>query len=178
MELSELSSLKLFTRDYCKQPTSVKLNILRYLCDEVIEAEVIRSEINARSLGAEPDVDFDRCASVKTTRKRRAVVGNSGRDYFSEELTNDTADWNSDECCLCKMDGNLICCDGCPSACHSRCVGLVSDLLPEGDWFCPECVIEINKSQMKQRRPLRGAELLGFDPHNRLYFSCCDYLLV
>lgn len=178
MKLSELSSLKLFPSDYCKQPITVKLNVLQYLCDEVIEAEVIRSELSARSLGAESDMDFDRIMSIKTTTKRRAAARNSGRTYFSKELTDETADWNSDECCLCKMDGNLICCDGCPAAYHSRCVGLVSSLLPEGDWYCPECLIERNKSQIRQCRLLRGAELLGFDPHNRLYFGCFDYLLV
>ncbi|PKI57737.1 DDT domain-containing protein PTM [Punica granatum] len=178
MKLSELSSLKLLASDYCKQSASVKLDILNCLCDEVIEAEVIRSELSARTLGAEPDMEFDRSVSVKPTRKRRAAVGNSGRAYYPDELTDDTADWNSDECCLCKMDGSLICCDGCPAAYHSRCVAIVSDLLPEGDWYCPECVIERSKSQMKQRRPVRGAELLGSDPYNRLYFSCCGYLLV
>ncbi|KAK4790845.1 hypothetical protein SAY86_031258 [Trapa natans] len=178
MQLSELSSLKLLSSDYYKQPISVKLDILRYLCDEVIEADVIRSEINSRSLGAEPDIDFDQTMSAKTTGKSGAMVGNSGRAYISDELTEDNADWNSDECCLCKMDGNLICCDGCPAAYHSKCVGIVSDLLPEGDWYCPECVIEINKSQIKQCRLLQGAELLGFDPHKRLYFGCFDYLLV
>lgn len=30
-------------------------------------------------------------------------------------------DGNGDECYLCKMDGNLICCDSCPAAFHSRC---------------------------------------------------------
>ncbi|KAK4786056.1 hypothetical protein SAY86_002745 [Trapa natans] len=177
MKLSVLSSLKLFPSDYCKQPVSVKLNILQHLCDEVIEAEVIRSELNARSLGAESDMDFDRIMSMKTTTKR-TVAHNSRRDYITEEPSDETSDQNSDECCLCKMDGNLICCDGCPAAYHSRCVGLVSSLLPEGDWYCPECEIERNKSQITQRRPLRGAEVLGLDPHHRLYLSCCDYLLV
>ena len=31
-------------------------------------------------------------------------------------------DRNGDECRLCGMDGILLCCDGCPSAYHSRCI--------------------------------------------------------
>lgn len=76
------------------------------------------------------------------------------------------------------MDGNLICCDGCPAAFHSRCVGIASDALPEGDWYCPECAIGTHRASMKSRRSLRGADLLGTDPHGCLYFDSCGYLLV
>ncbi|KAF2300663.1 hypothetical protein GH714_015039 [Hevea brasiliensis] len=37
-------------------------------------------------------------------------------------------DINSDECRLCGMDGTLLCCDGCPSAYHSRCIGVVKTI--------------------------------------------------
>ena len=102
----------------------------------------------------------------------------SGSFSMSEEIVDVTNDWNSDECCLCKMDGNLICCDGCPAAFHSRCVGVASDYLPEGDWYCPECTIGRRNPWMKPQKSLRGADLLGIDPHGRLYFHSCGYLLV
>lgn len=176
MQPCEVSRLRIFRTDYCKQPVSVKIEILRCLCDEVIEVEVIRSELSARSLAAESDADFDKNINVEPTRKRKGKREISGRASFVD-VDDDTADKNSDECCLCKMDGSLICCDGCPAAYHSRCVGVECDLLPEGDWFCPECTTK-RKCGIRSCRSLRGAELLGIDPHGRVYFSCFDYLLV
>ncbi|KAJ6691956.1 PHD FINGER FAMILY PROTEIN [Salix purpurea] len=171
----DLSELNLFRSDYRKQPVSVKLEILQCLCDDLIEVEAIRSELNRRSTGAEPDIDFDRNVSPGTFKIRKIAMDVSGTSYLTEDASDD---WNSDECCLCKMDGNLICCDGCPAAYHAKCVGVANKSLPEGDWYCPECAIDRQKPWMKPRKLLRGAELLGVDPYDRLYFSSCGYLLV
>ncbi|CAK7331144.1 unnamed protein product [Dovyalis caffra] len=174
----DLSRLKLLKNDYHKQPLSVKLEILQCLCDDMIEVEAIRSELNRRSSGAEPDVDFDRNVGLGAYKKRKTAMDVSGNSCLTEDAADDTNDWNSDECCLCKMDGNLICCDGCPAAYHAKCVGVANNSLPEGDWYCPECAIDRQKPWMKPRKLLRGAELLGVDPYDRLYFSSCGYLLV
>ncbi|KAJ6777640.1 PHD FINGER FAMILY PROTEIN [Salix koriyanagi] len=174
----DLSRLKLFRSDYHKQPVSVKVEILKCLCDDMIEAEMIRSELNRRSSGTEPDMDFDRNVNLGGYKKRKTAMDVSGNSCLTEDVADDTNDWNSDECCLCKMDGNLICCDGCPAAYHAKCVGITNNSLPEGDWYCPECAIDWQKPWMKPRKLLRGAELLGVDPYNRLYFSSCGYLLV
>ncbi|KAF2312110.1 hypothetical protein GH714_028082 [Hevea brasiliensis] len=174
------SHLELLKNDYHTQPVSVKVEILRCLCDGIIETEAIRSELNRRSLGAESDLDFDRNMGVGAFKKRRAGTGMviSAGSCLTEEAVDDTTDWNSDECCLCKMDGSLICCDGCPAAFHSKCVGVANDYLPEGDWFCPECVIDRHKPWMRPRKSLRGADLLGVDCYGRVFFSSCGYLLV
>lgn len=174
----DLTSLKLFKADYYQQPASIKVEILRCLCDDLIEVEAVRSELNRRSLAAEPDMVFERNLNFEVRRKRRVALGISSGSSLDDEVVDDTVDWNYDECCLCKMDGSLICCDGCPAAFHSRCVGVSNDHLPEGDWYCPECVIDRNKPWMKLRKSLRGAELLGIDPHGRLYFNSSGYLLV
>ncbi|GKV16575.1 hypothetical protein SLEP1_g27197 [Rubroshorea leprosula] len=172
-----LSSLNPFRTDYYKQPASVKIEVLRWLCDDMIEVETIRSEVNRRSSASDSEMDFDRGVNIEVCKKRKAVVDLSGGSCSTEEGVDDTADWNFDECCLCKMDGSLICCDGCPAAYHSKCVGVASALLPEGDWYCPECAIDRNKPWMKTFKSLRGAELLGIDPHGRLFFSSCGCLL-
>ncbi|XWS71212.1 hypothetical protein CRYUN_Cryun03dG0119300 [Craigia yunnanensis] len=174
----DLRGLKLFRIDYYKQPASVKVEVLRCLCDDMIEVEAIRSELNRRSLASETDMDFDRNMNIEVCKKRKAAMDVYGGSGLSEEIVDDTTDWNSDDCCLCKMDGSLICCDGCPAAYHSKCVGVVNALLPEGDWYCPECAIERHKPWVKPRRSTRGAELLGIDPHGRLYYNCSGYLLV
>ncbi|KAK3005003.1 hypothetical protein RJ639_016120, partial [Escallonia herrerae] len=171
----DLCQLKLFESDYYKQPATVKIEVLRCLCDDVIEVEAIRSELNRRTIAAEPDLDSDRNVKLDASKKRRIAMDASS---MTEEVADGTTDWNSDECCLCKMDGNLICCDGCPSAFHSRCVGVANNLLPEGDWYCPECMLDKDKPWMKVGNSIRGAELLGIDPYGRLYYSSCGYLLV
>ncbi|XP_027163771.1 DDT domain-containing protein PTM [Coffea eugenioides] len=173
----DIGHLKLFESDYYNQSPSVKIEILRCLCDDVIEVESIKSELNKRSLATEPSIDFDRIIKPETTKKRKAVVDVTGSSCVTQE-DNDILDWNSDECCLCKMDGTLICCDGCPAAFHSRCVGVVSNDLPEGDWYCPECVIGKDRPWTKVGKSIRGADLLGIDPYGQLFYSCCGYMLV
>lgn len=86
-------------------------------------------------------------------------------------------DGNSDECYLCGMDGNLLCCDGCPAAFHSKCVGVVEDLLHEGEWYCPECLMQRNNGSRNMAKLGRGAEVLGIHPHGRLYIGACNYVL-
>ncbi|XP_065867597.1 DDT domain-containing protein PTM [Euphorbia lathyris] len=174
----DLSNLELLKNDYYKQPVSVKVEILRCLCDGMMEVEAITSELNRRSSGAELDLDSDRNMNLGALRKMRSRMDVPGGSGLTEEAVDDTADGNIDECCLCKMDGSLICCDGCPAAYHSKCVGVVNDSLPEGDWFCPECAIDRNKPSMKYRSSIRGAEVLGVDPYGRMYFGSCGYLLV
>ncbi|KAM0997171.1 hypothetical protein ACFX2I_007044 [Malus domestica] len=174
----DLSCFKLYKIDYYTQPASVKVEILRCLCDDLIEVEAVRSEINRRSLAAEPDMVNDRNLNYEVGKKRKAPVEVAGTSNLNDEVDDDTNDWNSDECCLCKMDGNLICCDGCPAAYHSKCVGVSNDLLPEGDWYCPECLIDRHRHWMNLQKSLRGAEILGIDPCGRLYFKSCGYLLV
>lgn len=174
----DICRLKLFDSDYYMQPASVKIEMLRCLCDDVNEVEMIRSELNIRTLATDPSMEFDRKMVFETPKKRKAAIDVSGTSCLTSEVVNETTDWNSDECCLCKMDGNLICCDGCPAAFHSRCVGVASNLLPEGDWYCPECIIDKDNPWMRVGKSIRGAELLGIDPYGRLYYNSCGFLLV
>ncbi|KAL6563881.1 hypothetical protein OROHE_005121 [Orobanche hederae] len=167
-----------FQNDYYQLPVSAKVEILRHLCDDVIEVEAFRSELNRRTLTTDQHADLARDMKFDSSRKRKSAVDVASTSCVTEEDGEEVADGNSDECCLCKMDGNLICCDGCPAAFHSRCVGVVSSLLPEGDWYCPECVIERDKPWMKVGKSIRGVELLGTDPYGRIYYSSCGYLLV
>ncbi|KAL0706547.1 hypothetical protein Bca4012_072973 [Brassica carinata] len=49
---------------------------------------------------------------------------------------------NYDVCCLYHRDGELLLCDGCPSAFHYTCLGL-SSLPKEKLWFCPCCCCDV-----------------------------------
>jgi hypothetical protein len=46
---------------------------------------------------------------------------------------------NQDECAVCRKEGELLCCDGCPASYHRECIGMSKYSLPEGRWLCPEC---------------------------------------
>lgn len=49
---------------------------------------------------------------------------------------------NCDVCCVCHWGGDLLLCDGCPSAFHHTCLGFSS--LPKEDlWFCPCCCCDV-----------------------------------
>lgn len=58
-----------------------------------------------------------------------------------------------DKCLICgKADNSqvLLVCDMCDfRICHTYCVGL--DVIPDGDWFCPECVKKLKKSKKKMK---------------------------
>ncbi|KAL9688734.1 hypothetical protein QQ045_033158 [Rhodiola kirilowii] len=173
----DIKRLNVVETDYYKQPESLKVDVLSILCDDLVETECIRAEINRRSLIDELEL-VPRMKNINDSKRRKANMGFLSGSSSTGELVDAISDWNSDECCLCKVDGSLICCDGCPAAYHSRCVGVAADLLPDGDWYCPECNIDRDKSQKKHRVSLRGAESLGVDPDGRIYFGSCGCLLV
>ncbi|XP_062105255.1 DDT domain-containing protein PTM-like [Humulus lupulus] len=87
-------------------------------------------------------------------------------------------DRNSDECRLCGMDGTLLCCDGCPSAYHTRCIGVMKLSIPEGSWYCPECTINKLGPTITFGTSLRGAETFGIDSYGQIFLGTCNYLLV
>jgi hypothetical protein len=89
----------------------------------------------------------------------------------------DSEDANLDECALCGMEGNLLCCDGCPAAYHARCVGLGRAQLPEGAWYCPECrVTGVNRKDPA----LLGVRIdpLGTDVQGREYWFAFGSVLM
>ncbi|KAG0546189.1 hypothetical protein BDA96_02G426500 [Sorghum bicolor] len=169
----KLTDLSLLSTEYYRQPAGVKLELLRSLSDDVLEIGAIRSRLS------ESDGNDEGFRGTGVRRKKRGSSAKAAVDSSQfPEGSAEMDDGNSDECYLCGMDGNLLCCDGCPAAFHSKCVGVVEDLLPEGDWYCPECLIQKNDGSRNITNPMRGAETLGTDPHGRLYFFTCGYLLV
>ncbi|KAK9279952.1 hypothetical protein L1049_013636 [Liquidambar formosana] len=87
-------------------------------------------------------------------------------------------DGNGDECRVCGMDGTLLCCDGCPSAYHSRCIGVSKMSIPEGSWFCPECTINNIGPIVTIGTSLRGAQIFGIDCYEQVFLGTCNHLLV
>jgi hypothetical protein len=57
-------------------------------------------------------------------------------------------------------------------------VGVTRDVLPEGDWYCPECVRDNANGKWKLSSPLQDGELLGIDPLGCAYLATCGDLLL
>jgi len=46
----------------------------------------------------------------------------------------------SDYCKICDDGGELLCCDNCIDAYHLECLDPPLKKIPEGHWYCPQCV--------------------------------------
>ncbi|CAA7405415.1 unnamed protein product [Spirodela intermedia] len=189
-------------KEYCSLPATMKLRILQILCDAVLESRELRSELETREdmdeegeyfTGISPPqanlrMVHSRYFRTPTRRDLQMLDGaiapeestsSSNNLSTDADMPNPSNDGNSDECRLCGMDGTLVCCDGCPSAYHSRCIGLMKASLPDGPWYCPECVVnQIAPTYAKIGTGIRGAEMFGTDPYGRAFMGTCNYLLV
>ena len=70
----------------------------------------------------------DSSDSSYSTRKRKIPAGKSASKrrrtaVLSSETASDADQWE-DRCAICQKKGDLLCCDGCPSVFHLKCVGL------------------------------------------------------
>ncbi|KAF6150389.1 hypothetical protein GIB67_034088 [Kingdonia uniflora] len=191
--------INIIDSEYYSLSVAKKLMILQILCDSVIESAELRAEIDRREISEEGSMSDEtstplpsengprrvhpRCtktSAIKDIKTPEVVTEpHSGLSKLDVNAAADIdQDSNSDECRLCGMDGILLCCDGCPSAYHSRCIGLSKALVPEGSWFCPECTI--NKADLSLRigTGLRGSEIFGIDPYEQVFLGICNHLLV
>ncbi|KFK33904.1 hypothetical protein AALP_AA5G076100 [Arabis alpina] len=191
--------------EYYSLPVGMKLKILQILCDDIFDVADLRSEIDAREeseIGFDPDriatnlpengprrvhprfaktsackekgvIDMVPISSTNESKPLGSRYSEGGSNEDSSDL-----DGNSDECRICGMDGTLLCCDGCPLAYHSRCIGVVKMYIPDGPWFCPECTIDKRGPKIALGTSLRGAVQFGMDPHGRLFLGTCNHLLV
>ncbi|KAI5068009.1 hypothetical protein GOP47_0017029 [Adiantum capillus-veneris] len=199
-----VGSLRLLDAEYYKTSGKLKLAVLSFLCDHALDTEEIRAVMDARELECEnqpgqkdiryfnnntTDAQEGQLAPVTEEHKMKVYDGAlQETSTSSTDILNVTSksvqeesfpDGNSDECVLCGMNGNLICCDGCPAAYHSRCVGIARASLPPGEWFCPECIVEkFGGEQSRRMRGLKGCQSLGVDPYGRTFMVTCGYLLV
>uniref|UniRef100_A0ACD5YKG9 Uncharacterized protein n=1 Tax=Avena sativa TaxID=4498 RepID=A0ACD5YKG9_AVESA len=182
--------------EYYKLPVTMKLRILQILCDHAIDSEELKTELEAREAYNEEmdELDSSMYSEVGSravlTRPSRASAYKKNEDLQNLEtapnvtnpeavVANASLDGNSDDCRICGMDGTLVCCDGCPWAYHSRCIGLNKAFLPKEQWFCPECVVnKLGPTSSRIKRGARGAQMFGIDMCGRLFLGSCNYLLV
>eukprot|EP00698_Gefionella_okellyi_P024732 TRINITY_DN8809_c0_g1_i2.p1 TRINITY_DN8809_c0_g1~~TRINITY_DN8809_c0_g1_i2.p1 ORF type:complete len:1211 (-),score=201.20 TRINITY_DN8809_c0_g1_i2:60-3692(-) len=68
-------------------------------------------------------------------------------------------DSNDDLCTICRRDGELICCDGCPGSFHLKCCKPPLKAVPEGEWWCWMCKPRRRKLIENQRLAMIQTEL-------------------
>ncbi|KAL6640428.1 hypothetical protein ACP70R_021551 [Stipagrostis hirtigluma subsp. patula] len=182
--------------EYYKLPVDTKLRVLQILCDHVIDSEELKTELEDRE-GYNEEMEYEMGSGVFHGASSRAVSTRASKAAACKrinDLQNMTApnvknqeavaasnsqDGNSDDCRICGMDGTLVCCDGCPWAYHSRCIGQNKAFLPKEEWFCPECVVnKLGPTSSRIERGGSGAQMFGIDMCGRLFLGSCNYLLV
>ncbi|CAL4896920.1 unnamed protein product [Urochloa decumbens] len=183
--------------EYYKLPVATKLRVLQILCDHVIESDELKTELEDRE-GYNEEMEFEmdsgsffesgsrsvstRASKASAYKKMNELQNPENTPNVSnpeDSAVNAPQDGNSDDCRICGMDGTLVCCDGCPWAYHSRCIGQNKAFLPQGEWFCPECVVnKLGPTSSRIERGARGAQMFGIDMCGRLFLGTCDYLLV
>ncbi|KAK2984531.1 hypothetical protein RJ640_025028, partial [Escallonia rubra] len=189
-------------RDYYTLSAGSKLMVLQILCDDVLDSAELRAEMDLREeLEVGIGIDgvtivppesgprrvhprYSKTSACKDQEAMEIIAESHGTksSFNSSSLDlksngpNADQDGNGDECRLCGMDGTLLCCDGCPSAYHSRCIG-AGKILGE-TWYCPECVINKTGPTITRGTSLRGAENFGVDLYEQLFLGTCNYLLV
>lgn len=195
-------------KEYYSLSAGRKLIVLQILCDSVLDSEELRAEIDMREeseVGVDSDGGtvfapvigprrvHPRYSKTSACKDQEAIklskengeanissntisVGSkvSGQDSIHDV----DQDGNGDECRLCGMDGTLLCCDGCPSSYHGRCIGVCKMYIPEGAWYCPECTVNELEPKITRGTTLKGSEVFGVDSYGQVFMGTCNHLLV
>ena len=78
------------------------------------------------------------------------LAGHSDEDDDPMEVDSDStnteasdSDNDNDKCMICEKYGDLMICDTCDNSCHVQCAYPAIDEIPDGDWYCRECLTEL-----------------------------------
>ncbi|KAF7044844.1 hypothetical protein CFC21_054019 [Triticum aestivum] len=80
------------------------------------------------------------------------------------------APWEYGICKVCGIDRDdhiVLLCDGCDDEYHTYCLNPPLTRIPRGDWFCPSCMLKLERSHLDQgahdlKRQREGAESHAF----------------
>lgn len=195
-------------KEYYSLSAGRKLIVLQILCDSVLDSEEVREEIDMREeseVGIDSDGGtvfapvigprrvhprYSKTSACKDQEAIKLSKENSGTNVSSntislgpkvsgqDSIRDADQDGNGDECRLCGMDGTLLCCDGCPSSYHGRCIGVCKMYIPEGAWYCPECTVNELEPKITRGTTLKGSEVFGVDSYGQVFMGTCNHLLV
>ncbi|TMW95209.1 hypothetical protein EJD97_009240 [Solanum chilense] len=195
-------------KEYYSLSAGRKLIVLQILCDSVLDSEELREEIDMREeseVGIDSDGGtvfapvigprrvhprYSKTSACKDQEAIKLSKENSETNISSntislglkvsgqDSIRDVDQDGNGDECRLCGMDGTLLCCDGCPSSYHGRCIGVCKMYIPEGAWYCPECTVNELEPKITRGTTLKGSEVFGVDSYGQVFMGTCNHLLV
>ena len=118
-----------------------------------------------------------------TTLPQRVAVLQELADRLGRRLLEDAAEGpaeSEDQCKACDGEGELVCCEMCPSVFHPACAGL--EAVPDDAWFCPVCQTfacpGVSDSLPPGRDPLRGGTRLGVDRSGRSWIFAARRVFV
>ncbi|XP_057781874.1 uncharacterized protein LOC131000121 [Salvia miltiorrhiza] len=79
---------------------------------------------------------------------------------------------NDDLCSICEDGGDLLCCENCPRAFHTECVGLSN--IPQGIWYCKYCenMFEKEKFAENNANAIAAGRVPGVDPLEDITRRC------
>ena len=108
-------------KPYFKLPIATKVEILEYLVDELLDIELVKQQLDGRkNLNHSQPTSYGK---LPTPQELCELV-------------------NNDECKVCGLEGDLLCCDGCVASYHRECVDVqLSNIMSTDKWFCHECKI-------------------------------------
>ncbi|KAJ1378783.1 Zinc finger, PHD-type [Sesbania bispinosa] len=103
--------------------------------EDILPAETGPRKVNARYAKTSFCEDKEAMKFVSASNAVNQPGNSISYVKNTESTEGGDVDRNGDDCCLCGMDGNLLCCDGCPSAYHTRCIGVMKVQIPGGSWL-------------------------------------------
>ncbi|KAK4358626.1 hypothetical protein RND71_020855 [Anisodus tanguticus] len=195
-------------KEYYSLSAGRKLIVLQILCDSVLDSEELRAEIDMREeseVGIDSDggtvfapvigprrvhprySKTSACKdqeAFKLSKENNETNISSNSNSLGSKVSGQNSirdvdqDGNGDECRLCGMDGTLLCCDGCPSSYHGRCIGVCKMYIPQGAWYCPECTVNELEPKITRGTTLKGSEVFGVDSCGQVFMGTCNHLLV
>jgi PHD-finger len=114
--------------------------------------------------------DFDFVASRLNCSKEIALINyyrwkrsNPNRPEHYVQMKHERHK-ESDVCEVCDNGGALIVCDLCNKAYHCYCLSPPLTIIPNGDWFCPECE---TRSPAKLRRHMGYHKISSASPQDK-----------
>lgn len=145
--------------------------ILCRCCDTVLSVSEFKSHAGFRlnrpclNLFMESGKPFTLCQLEAWSAEYKA------RKSPARTVRVDESDENDDSCGLCGVEGELICCDNCPSTFHQAC--LYEQEIPEGSWYCSQCTCQICGDLVNDKEPSESPNSITCYQCEHKYHEIC-----
>lgn len=72
--------------------------------------------------------------------KNKQILVDSGSQDIPDNMEQKREKKNRNSCSICRNGGDLLLCDNCPKSFHLECLKLKASDIPEGSWYCTNCM--------------------------------------